>query len=280
MNNKELKLLHNKVLELADYFDSFCRENKIVYYLMGGTALGAVRHLGFIPWDDDFDVFMDRENYLKFLVVAKYKLDTDKYYFQEENTKELPIYFSKIRMNNTTFIEKDVVGREMYHGVYIDVMCLNETSSFMFMRYLLYLSARVLSAKAFSERGYVTKSKLKQIILFITRYFIPSFFVKLLLNFVRSFNGKDTNLVGHFFGRTSFKRTSFRKLFLGKARYIKFNSLILPVPEFVEEYLIVRYGKKYNELPSEKEKMKYPSHAFIVDTTKSYKEYMNIDLNC
>ena len=96
MNNKELKLLHNKIIELSDYFDSFCRKNNIVYYLMGGTALGAVRHSDFIPWDDDFDVFMDRENYLKFLSVAKYNLDTDKYYFQQENTKELPLYFSKI----------------------------------------------------------------------------------------------------------------------------------------------------------------------------------------
>ena len=128
MNNKELKLLHNKIIELVHYFDFFCKENKIVYYLMGGTALGAVRHSGFIPWDDDFDVFMDRENYLKFLSVAKYNLDTDKYYFQKENTKELPLYFSKIRMNNTTFIEKDVVGRDMHHGVYIDVMCLNSSS--------------------------------------------------------------------------------------------------------------------------------------------------------
>jgi lipopolysaccharide cholinephosphotransferase len=279
MNNKELKLLHNKILELADYFDSFCKENNIVYYLMGGTALGAVRHSGFIPWDDDFDVFMDRENYLKFLAVAKYNLNTDKYYFQEENTKEFPLYFSKIRMNNTTFIEKDVVGREMHHGVYIDVMCLNETSSFIFVRYLLYLSARILSAKALSEKGYITTSKLKKTLLFVVKYFIPSFFAKELLRFVRSFNGKDTQLIGHFFGRAPFNRTSFKKSFLGKARYIRFNSLNLPVPEFVEEYLIVRYGKRYNELPSENEKMRYPSHAFIVDTTKSYKEYMNIDVN-
>jgi len=274
MNDKELKLLHNKILVLADYFNSFCKENNIEYYLMGGTALGAVRHSGFIPWDDDFDVFMDRENYLKFLLIAKKKLDAD-YYFQQENTTELPLYFSKIRMNNTTFIEKDVVSREMHHGIYIDVMCLNACSSYTFVRYLQYLSARVLSARALAKRGYITNSIFKKTILFITKNIIPSFFIGLLLKFVRSFNRKNTNLIGHFFGRAPFKRTSFKKSFLGSARHIKFSSLNLPVPEFAEKYLAVRYGECFMQLPSEKEKMKYPSHAFIVDTTKSYKKYTN-----
>jgi len=280
MNNKELKLLHNKIIELVHYFDFFCKENKIVYYLMGGTALGAVRHSGFIPWDDDFDVFMDRENYLKFLSAAKYNLDTDKYYFQQENTKEFPLYFSKIRMNNTTFIEKDVVGRDMHHGVYIDIMCLNSASSVTSIRYLQYLSSRILSAKALSERGYITNSTLKNLVLFITKYFFPSFLAKLLLKFIRSFNGKNTTYIGHFFGRAAFKRTSFKTSYLGNQKYIKFNSLNLPVPEYVEKYLTIRYGNRFMEFPSEKEKMKYPSHAFIVDTTKSYKEYMNKDVNC
>ena len=280
MTDTELKELQSKILELVSYFDSFCKENKIVYYLMGGTALGAVRHSGFIPWDDDFDVFMDRENYLRFLSVAKYNLDTDKYYFQQENTKELPLYFSKIRMNNTTFIEKDVVGRDIHHGVYIDIMCLNSASSVRSIRYLQYLSARILSAKALSERGYITNSTLKNLVLFIAKYFLPSFFAKLLLKFVRSFNGKNTAYIGHFFGRAPFKRTSFKTSYLGNQKYIKFNSLNLPVPEFVEKYLTIRYGNRYMELPSEKEKMKYPSHAFIVDTKKSYKEYMNKDVNC
>ena len=54
------------LLEIVKYLDDFCKTEKITYYLMGGSALGAMRHKGFIPWDDDFDVFMDKYNYKKF----------------------------------------------------------------------------------------------------------------------------------------------------------------------------------------------------------------------
>ena len=59
-----------------------------------------------------------------------------------------------------------------------------------------------------------------------------------------------------------------------QARYVKFEHLLLPVPEKVEKYLNIRFGSNYMSLPSEEEKMKYPSHAYIVDTNKSYTEYI------
>jgi lipopolysaccharide cholinephosphotransferase len=275
MNDKELKLLHNKILELAEYFDIFCKENNIEYYLMGGTALGAMRHQGFIPWDDDFDVFMDYKNYNKFLNIVDEKLYKDKFYFQKEDTKEWPMYFSKVRMNNTTFIEKDVKNRDMHHGIYIDIMCLNNTSSNKYVRYLQYFGARVLNTRALIEKGYITNSKIKKVALFLSKVLITKPIKKLLLYFIRSFNKKETNLVGHFFGRAPFLKTSFKKEYLGNKRYVKFEHLNLPVPSKVEEYLKVRYGDKYMELPSEETKMLYPSHAYIVDTKKCYKEYMN-----
>ncbi|HIP66579.1 MAG TPA: lipopolysaccharide cholinephosphotransferase [Candidatus Nanopusillus sp.] len=273
MNDIELKKLHGKILEIAEYFDNFCKDNSIVYYLMGGTALGAMRHKGFIPWDDDFDVFMDSENYNKFLEIVDEKLDKDRFYFQKEDTKEWGLYFSKIRMNGTTFIEKDLKNIDMHHGIYIDIMCLNNTSELIFIRYIQYFSARVLNTRVLAIRGYETDSKLKKLFLQIAKYSIIDSIKKILLKIVRGLNSKESSYIGHFFGRAPFRKTSFPIKYLGKPRYVKFEHLSLPVAKHVEEYLKVRYGDRYMELPSEAEKAKYPSHAYIVDVSKSYKEF-------
>ena len=273
MSDEELKELQEKILEIVEYFDTFCKENDIEYYLMGGSALGAMRHRGFIPWDDDFDVFMDRENYLKFLQKAKKSLDATNFYLQEENTKEYPLFFSKIRMNNTTFIEKDIQHRDMHHGIYIDIMCLNNTVDITPIRYIQYFCARVLSASGIAKQGYITNSKFKKVAIFIAKYLIRGVIKSMLLSIVRAFNTKDTSLVGHFFGRAPFKKTSFSREFLSPPRYVEFNHLTLPVAKNVEDYLTVRYGKNYMDMPSQETKDLYPSHAYIVDTKKSYREY-------
>ena len=68
--NQSVRQVQEKILETMKYIDALCRENGIVYYIMGGTALGAVRHGGFIPWDDDLDVAMLRADYERFLQIA------------------------------------------------------------------------------------------------------------------------------------------------------------------------------------------------------------------
>ena len=78
----KIKKLQNKILEIECYFDSFCKEHNIKYFLMGGSALGAMRHNGFIPWDDDLDVFMDYENYQKLFKCIN-EIDHNKFYLYE-----------------------------------------------------------------------------------------------------------------------------------------------------------------------------------------------------
>ena len=274
MDTNELSDLHLSILEIAKDFNTLCKQNDITYYLMGGSALGAMRHKGFIPWDDDFDVFMDSHNYAKFINIAKKKLNTNKYYLQEEDTDEWPLFFSKIRMNNTTFIEQDVSHLNKHHGIYIDVMCLNNAFHNKFLRFLQYLSARVLSASVLGKRGYSTHSFTKKVIVKIASLLVFKFTKTILLDFVRSQNSKDSKKVGHFFGRAPFSKTTFLTSYLSAPRYVDFDGLSLPVPSNVEKYLEIRYGKDWMGQPSQKVIDSYPSHAYITDTKKDYSLYL------
>jgi lipopolysaccharide cholinephosphotransferase len=111
--------------------------------------------------------------------------------------------------------------------------------------------------------------------LFVASILITPSIKRFLLGFVRSFNTQNSGLVSHFFGRAPFRRTSFCKKYLGKPAYVKFESMLLPVPSNVEAYLAVRFGPKFMELPSAAEKLKYPSHAHIVDVNTSFESYFD-----
>lgn len=92
LTETELKRLQGIELELLVEFDRICRKHGIIYSIDGGTLLGAVRHGGFIPWDDDADVIMVRFEYEKFRSVVKKELNKDKFYFQDmDNTPGIPM---------------------------------------------------------------------------------------------------------------------------------------------------------------------------------------------
>ncbi|MEO9470555.1 LicD family protein [Parasphingorhabdus sp.] len=265
ISQDDLHRLQKTILEIATYFDAFCKSHDISYYLMGGTALGAMRHGGFIPWDDDYDVFMDAENYKKFFDAASDSLDEDRFYLQRENTEEWPLFFSKLRLNDTIFLESDTAGRDMHHGIYIDIMCLNHAFSSKPLRYLQYFTARVLSTMALARRGYETTSPVKRLAMTIARAADIKPLRSLLLKFVRSRNQSESKMIGHFFGRAPFHATSFPKTYLGEARYVPFETEHLPVPSNVEAYLARRFGSDFMKPPSQQIRDQYPSHAVKVD---------------
>ena len=116
-----LKEIQTVMLEMLADIDRVCVKNNINYSLDSGTMLGAVRHQGFIPWDDDMDIAMTRDDYIKFTEIANKELD-GKYQFQcMENTKEYPYNFGKVFCVNTTYTESFTAKLNICHGIYIDV---------------------------------------------------------------------------------------------------------------------------------------------------------------
>jgi lipopolysaccharide cholinephosphotransferase len=120
-NQNKLRQLQLTELEILKEVVRICETNKIEYFLDSGTALGAVRHGGFIPWDDDIDIGMARPHYEKFLRLAKKQLG-EAYFLQTvETDPNAPYYFAKVRKKGTSFMEWNKRNLNMHHGIYIDI---------------------------------------------------------------------------------------------------------------------------------------------------------------
>ena len=121
LGEDDLRKLQGIELELLIEFDRICRKHHIRYTLTGGTLLGAVRHGGFIPWDDDADVSMLREEYEKFRKACETDLD-ERYYFQDmHNTKGYRWGYGKLRKKGTLFLRENQEHTPYEQGVFIDI---------------------------------------------------------------------------------------------------------------------------------------------------------------
>ena len=133
MKAETLKQLHKVEQEILDEIDRICEKNGLKYYLIGGTLLGAVRHQGFIPWDDDLDIVMPREDFNRFKEVCIQDLDP-KYYLHSTETDPNKYYFSfmKVRKHNSIFIESKLVGANVdddKQGIWVDIAPMDDASS-------------------------------------------------------------------------------------------------------------------------------------------------------
>lgn len=125
-NKQELIKIQRLELDVLKTIMDICAKVNIECFLIGGTALGSVRHKGFIPWDDDIDVGMTRENYKRFLNEAE-KLLPNKYYLQTPYKGDnCPYFYSKLRLNGTEFVEYCNRNAEINHGIYVDIFPFDE----------------------------------------------------------------------------------------------------------------------------------------------------------
>ncbi len=122
MDNEILSRLHNVELEILKTVHKICIEHQLTYYLWAGSLLGAVRHKGFIPWDDDIDIIMPREDYEEFAKLCKEGVLGEDYSFQDISTySNYHLFFGKVRKNNTLFDEPAFQNQNCNKGIYIDI---------------------------------------------------------------------------------------------------------------------------------------------------------------
>ena len=179
INQQEsVRNVQNTILYIMKYIDKVCRDNGIIYYIMGGTALGAVRHGGFIPWDDDLDIFMTPSEYEKFKKIME-DANPSEFIIQEWRTTNEYLEYAKVRMNGTTFIEEVFADRkDMHHGIYVDIMILHKVPSNKFIQKLVYYESKFVTLYGLSQRNWKPKTKIQSMTLKLLKVLPCKFIAK------------------------------------------------------------------------------------------------------
>ena len=273
----DLKELQNKSLELLIEFDEFCKKHNKKIFVIGGALIGAVRHKGFIPWDDDIDVFMLRSDYEWLCENFNLLNETQKFYF-EKTTKN---HYTRLQIGavvdeNTTFIkerQKDL--SDVHHGIRIDVIPLDCCPKSRLKRKTQILWALLYSMFIVGE-PHTSKGKLLEV------------FSKLLLMFFRTpksrykvwrlaekrmsrFKSEDCDALTELCSWYQYMVNEYPKDIFSEVVYLSFEDNQIPAPKGYEQYLSQAFGD-FMTLPPENERV--PKHdALAIDTKKSYKEY-------
>ena len=237
----ELRHLQLVMLDIIRDIDAFCLQYGIEYYLLGGSALGAIRHEGFIPWDDDLDICMSAENYKRFVKIAKEKLDQDKYYVQE-GLVDWPLNFTKVKLKGTHLVESESnTSSTGEDGIFIDIFKLENAPNSKFFQLVQYLFAKYYLCYQLAVRGFKHAGLKKKLLLSLS---LP-LKIKWLRSIIRStieHYGNQTDYYGSFYFRTRLKNAFTKKNIFGKPIRKTFEDLTLPVPEHYHEYLTQIFG--------------------------------------
>jgi lipopolysaccharide cholinephosphotransferase len=124
MNELNVREIREIQMKIMDYVDEFCSQNGIQYFLVGGTLIGAVRHNGYIPWDDDIDIMMYRDEYEKFITL--FNASQDKYYAYSLQDEGYHYPFCKICDKTTILIEDNIKVHDIEMGVFVDLFPLDK----------------------------------------------------------------------------------------------------------------------------------------------------------
>lgn len=166
LDKKQLRKLQMLELELLVEVDRICKKCDIKYNIIAGTLLGAVRHKGFIPWDDDADVAMLRDEYEKFRKACESELDRSKYYFQDyRNTSGYRWGYGKLRCKETLFLREYQEHMPYDQGVFIDIFPMDYVPSGHILSKVHNFKCYVVRKILWSEVGkYAHKNRMIRIV--------------------------------------------------------------------------------------------------------------------
>lgn len=262
--------MQEHIFGIMEHFDAFCRAHKLRYFILGGTLLGAVRHKGFIPWDDDADIGMPRADYERFKTL--YDNRSGRYFLDWPGLSPDYAYsYAKLYDRGTTTVTDSI--RPVKRGVWVDIFPLDGTVDNRFFRgfhYLLVRGLKVIVAtrhKAFRRNERFAKRMQRHLILLLL-FWIPVSCLNGLLSRLLSYRDFDhARLVGNLLGQWGKREIVPREIF-GNGQMQWFEGKNFYGPESAGDYLAAIYGD-YMTPPPERERVS-DHYLLELDLNKSY----------
>lgn len=280
LNNSLNKQYKGHLLNLFERFILFCEEHSLTYYCTGGTMLGAVRHHGLIPWDDDIDLFMLRSDYEK-LISLQSELNNENIGLEGIQCNDKYAVFLKIWDKNTTLWE--IAEIPYVYGVYIDIFPLDysDDAPEKFLKkykkrrwlFLLYqLSIMRISLTSFKNRWKQKDYKFiaKELMSLIVPHFFKGYIRSLLLKEDKQNQKIEGHYLASYYG-DYWEREYFKREWFEDFKIVDFENLKVKIPVGYDEYLSQIYHD-YMRLPPKEKQISHHYHYFL-----DLNEHYNID---
>lgn len=275
----QIRELQKRYLGLLKIFDRFCQKNKLLYFVCGGCCIGAVRHQGFIPWDDDVDVMMPRDDFKKLKLLWPQQMTEGRYVFND-NTEEVYLrsMWASISDEETTFIKERQKDLDISHGIKLEIIPLDGCPNSKIERYIQIFWALVHQIYINQEPP-ISKGRIMRwsgnLLLCVyrtwkSRYQAACRAEKRMVRFPFDSADRVTELTTRF----KYMVNEYPKEAFESAVRVAFEDMIIPIPIGYDIYLRMAFGD-YMELPPESERV--PKHESVfIDMNNSYKRYKGI----
>ena len=266
----DLKKLQAVEIEILNEIKRICEKHSLRYCLIGGTLLGAVRHQGFIPWDDDLDIVMPRSDYERFCDICSTDLNQGYYLHSIKTDKKYWLSFAKIRKKDTIFDEQNIAHLDVPKGIYVDIFPLDyskgENSKGQAFRtfFIKQIGRGIIAKKGIGEKN-SRKFKVRR---FLFKPFSIEFLFKLQTYLMKRV--KNGSCYVNFGSNYNTKKQTMPVEFYEPYTFLAFGNGEYPVPQKYSEVLTRIYGDDYMELPPEEKRITHkPVRLYFGDEIES-----------
>lgn len=276
----KMKKIWKIELAMLEEVERICKEHGLTWFMVHGSLLGAVRHKGFIPWDDDIDIAMPRKDYNKFLTYARKELKEPLSLHTPETEKDIFWGgFARVRNSRTTGIELRELEHKGNLGIWIDILpldvCTMDDKKFKEKEKLIRHCHRLILAKIYGKDykayGDMNAWQWKNYRMLASLYSHEKL-CRMLNGAMRLYTDEDSEDVAFFSGYHKHRRLNaedFREITM-----LDFENRKFPAPKGYDNYLFMTLGKDYMKYPPEEERK--PKHSGIFNPDRPYTDYQRM----